>query len=574
MLTNALYYGDNLPVLRRYVRDESVDLIYIDPPFNSNANYNILFKDQDGARAAAQIKAFTDTWRWDQGASEQYDELMAYGGKVAHAVQAFRQLLGTSDMLAYLTMMAPRLIELHRVLKPTGSFYLHCDPAASHYLKIILDTLFGPGHFRSEIVWKRSAAHNDTKQGRQQHGHIHDVLLFYTKGDEWTWNPLYTPYDQQYVDDFYRYAEPETGRRYSVDNLTAAKGGGDTEYEWKGVKPYKGRYWAYSRENMERFDQEGRLYYSKTGMPRYKRYLDEMPGVALQDLWSDVRPIGAQAAERQGYPTQKPVALLERIIESSSNPGDIVLDAFCGCGTAVSAAQKLGRRWIGIDITYAAITVIRNRLDREFGPATAPKPIGEPETLEDAAILATTDRYQFQWWALGLVGARPTEEKKGADQGIDGRLAFDDEDIGYVKEIIFSVKSGPIPASHVRELRGVIEREDAPIGVLLTFHAPTRAMKKEAADAGTYYSPRWGRRYPRLQILTIAELLSGKRLECPPLSQVNRTLPKVQRYKQVADSYQRPLPGATLVDMGQQDVPETLVSEQSSMRKKRRSGYS
>lgn len=562
---NHLYYGDNLPVLRRYIDDESVDLIYIDPPFNSNASYNILFKGQDGGRAAAQIKAFTDTWRWDQGASQAYDELMDYGGKVAEALRAFRLLLGDSDMLAYLAMMAPRLIELHRVLRPTGSFYLHCDPAASHYLKIILDTLFGPGRFRSEIVWKRSAAHNDTKQGRQQHGHIHDVLLFYTKGDEWTWNPTYTPYDDSYINDFYRHVEEETGRRYRLGDLTGPGGAanGNPGYEVMGVT----RYWRYTKEKMQALIDQGRVIQTRPGaVPAYKRYLDEMQGIALQDLWTDIRPIGAQAAERLGYPTQKPLSLLERIIESSSNPGDVILDAFCGCGTTVSAAQRLERRWIGIDITLAAITVIRNRLIDEFGAEVTPRPVGEPESLEDAAELARTDRYQFQWWALGRVGARHAEEKKGADQGIDGRLFFDDDGTRFTKEVIISVKSGPIPAAHVRELRGVIEREKAAIGVLLTYHAPSAAMKKEAASAGTYESVKWGRRYPRLQIITIEELLAGKQIQCPPLSQVNRTFTKAPKQKRPATTYQRPLTGTAVIEV---TPPENVVALRPRKGKKR-----
>jgi DNA modification methylase len=561
---NHLYYGDNLPVLRRYIDDESIDLIYIDPPFNSNANYNILFKGQDGGRATAQIKAFTDTWRWDQGASQAYDELMDYGGKVAEALRAFRLLLGESDMLAYLAMMAPRLIELHRVLGPTGSFYLHCDPAASHYLKIILDTLFGPGRFRSEIVWKRSAAHNDTKQGRQIHGHIHDVLLFYTKGDEWTWNPIYTPYDDDYTSGFYRHIEVDTGRRYRLGDLTGPGGAanGNPSYEVMGVT----RYWRYTKEKMQALIDQGRVVQTRPGtVPAYKRYLDEMPGIALQDLWTDIRPIGAQAAERLGYPTQKPLSLLERIIECSSNPGDVVLDAFCGCGTTVSAAQRLERRWIGIDITLAAITVIRNRLINEFGAEVTPRPLGEPESLEDAAELARTDRYQFQWWALGRVGARHAEEKKGADRGIDGRLFFDDDGTNFTKEVIISVKSGPIPAAHVRELRGVIEREKAAIGVLLTYHAPSAAMKKEAASAGTYESVKWGRRYPRLQIITIEEVLAGKQIQCPPLSQVNRTFTKAPKHKRPATTYQRPLTGTAVVEVTQ---PDNVVALRPRNKKK------
>ena len=345
---NQLYYGDNLEVLRQHIQDESVDLIYLDPPFNSRQDYNVLFAEKDGTRSSCQIMAFEDTWEWNQDAERAYEEIVELGGRVSDAMRAFRTFLGTSDMMAYLAMMAPRLVELKRVLKVTGSIYLHCDPTASHYLKMLMDAVFGPQFFRSEIVWKRSSAHSDTKQGRKIHGHIHDVILFYTKGEDWTWVPLYTPYDREYTESFYSHVEEGTGRRFSVDNLTAARPGGDTSYEWKGVKPYKGRYWAYSKENMERFELEGRLYYSKSGMPRYKRYLDEMPGVPLQDFWSDISAIGSIATERLGYPTQKPEALLERIINTSSKEGDTVLDPFCGCGTAVSVAQRHNRRWIGI----------------------------------------------------------------------------------------------------------------------------------------------------------------------------------------------------------------------------------
>jgi len=545
---NYLYYGDNLPVLRRYIDDESVDLIYIDPPFNSNASYNILFRGQDGNRAAAQITAFTDTWRWDQGASAAYDELIAYGGKVAEAMRAFRLLLGDSDMLAYLAMMAPRLIELHRVLKPTGSFYLHCDPAASHYLKIILDTLFGPGRFRAELVWKRSAAHSDTKQGRQEYGHLHDTILFYTKTDQWTWNPQHLPYDESYIASHYSQVEPDTGRRFMLDNITGpgGAGNGNPAYEVMGVT----RHWRYSQVRMAELIAVGRIVQPRPGaVPRYKRYLDEMPGVVIGDIWTDIAPINSQAAERLGYPTQKPLSLLERIIESSSNRDDVILDAFCGCGTAVSAAQRSGRRWIGIDVTHAAITVIRNRLRDEFPDMEPPKVIGEPESAEDAAELAKSDRYQFQWWALGKVGARPTDEKKGADQGIDGRLFFDDEGGGLTKQVIISVKSGAIPANHIRELRGVIERERAAIGVLLTQEKPSAAMLKEAASAGTYESPKWGGRYPRLQIIMVKELFTGKQIKCPPLSQVNRTFAKAPQHQRPATSFQRPLTGTNAIDV-------------------------
>jgi len=431
--SNVLYYGDNLDVLRQHVADESIDLIYLDPPFNSNATYNVLFAEQDGTRAAAQIEAFTDTWRWDQAAVADYERTVEQGGRVADALMAMRTFLGPSNMLAYLSMMAPRLAEMRRVLKPTGSLYLHCDPTASHYLKLLLDAVFGPKHFRSEVIWKRTTAHSDSKQGRKLPGRVHDVILFYSRGDEWVWNTAFTGYDESYIASHYRFVEEGTGRHFRKADLTAAKPGGDTSYEWKGVRPYSGRFWAYSRDNMERFEAEGRLIYTKTGMPELKRYMDEMPGVSLQDVWTDIDPINARAAERLGYPTQKPLALLGRIISASSNTGDVVLDPFCGCGTAVDAAQRLGRKWIGIDITHLAVNLIKVRLRDSYGPNVTFDVIGEPTDIAGAQQLAQEDPYQFQWWALGLVGARPVEQKKGADRGIDGRLFFHDEQGGETK---------------------------------------------------------------------------------------------------------------------------------------------
>jgi DNA modification methylase len=527
---NVLYYGDNLDVLRQHVKDESVDLVYLDPPFNSNANYNVLFAEQDGSRSAAQIKAFTDTWRWDEAAAAAYHETVEAGGDVSRAMQAFRTILGDSNMLAYLAMMAPRLVELRRVLRATGSLYLHCDPNASHYLKLLLDAVFGPRGFRSEIVWKRSSAHSDTKQGRAQHGRLHDVLLFYTKGDMWTWNPIYLPYDPAYVETKYANVEPETGRRYQLDNLTAAKPGGDQRFEWHGTRPYKGRHWAYRREKMDEMLAAGRIVFPKKagGVPRFKRYLDEMPGVPLQDLWADLDPINAKAAERLGYPTQKPESLMKRVIESSSNPGDVVLDPFCGCGTTIAVAERLKRRWIGIDVTYLATSLIKGRLKDAFNEGAKFKVVGEPVSVEDAAELAESDPYQFQWWALGLVGARPAEEKKGADKGIDGRIYFHDEGAGgKTKQIILSVKAGKTGAAHVRDLVGTMEREKADMGALLTFQTPTKPMKSEAVSAGFYHSPGWQAGYLRVQIITVAELLNGAGIHYPHQTSVTfRKAPK------------------------------------------------
>ena len=357
---NTLYYGDNLDVLRRHVQDESVNLVYLDPPFKSDQNYNVLFQEQDGSRSAAQIRAFEDTWQWDQSAAAAFEEVVEAGGQVSLAMQAFRTVLGETDMLAYLSMMAPRLKELHRVLKPTGSIYLHCDPTACHYLKVLMDAVFSPKTFRNEIAWKRTGAHSASKR----FGPNFDTILFYTKADGYTWNPQYTPYASDYIAENYKHHDPD-GRRWRRDNLTGAgiRQGASGE-PWRGYDPTAhGRHWASgTHEERERLLAEGRIGFSSSGYPYYKRYLDEMPGVALQAFWADVPLINNRAAEFLGYPTQKPEALLERIIKASSNEGDAVLDPFCGCGTAVAVAQRLNRKWIGIDITYLAITLMKHRL--------------------------------------------------------------------------------------------------------------------------------------------------------------------------------------------------------------------
>ena len=545
---NKLFFGDNLKALREHIASESVDLIYLDPPFNSNATYNVLFAEKSGDKSSAQITAFEDTWHWGLESETTFQEIVTGPhAKLAALVEALRGFLGTNDMMAYLTMMAIRLVELRRVLKQTGAIYLHCDPTASHYLKLVMDAIFGPENFRNEIVWKRSSAHSDAKQGSKQYGRIHDVILFYTKADEWKWNHQYTSYDESYVGRDYGLVD-ELGRRFRRGDLTAARPGGDTEYDWwvkrhegqrerwvadltdehlspvegweyKAVRPYKGRYWAYSRENMRQFEAEGRLRHTFDGMPEYKRYLDEMPGVPLQDLWMDVGPIISGSGERLGYPTQKPVALLERIITASSNPGDTVLDPFCGCGTTIDAAQRLGRQWIGIDITHLAIALMRNRLQTAFGAALTPyEVIGDPKDVESAAALASEDRYQFEWWALGLVDAWPAQDKKkGADTGIDGYISFFDDNSGKAKRIIVQVKSGQVGAAHVRDLKGTLEREKAAIAVLVTLEEPTKPMKTEAVSAGFYDSEHFKGEYPRVQILTIRELLDGAKVRFPQM---------------------------------------------------------
>jgi len=440
---NVLFYGDNLDVLRRHVPDESIDLVYLDPPFNSNANYNVLFGHVDGSQAAAQIKAFDDTWRWDQSAAESFQETVMAGGRVASALAAFQTLLGPSNMLAYLSMMAPRLIELRRVLKPTGSLYLHCDPTASHYLKLLLDAVFGPENFRSEIVWRRYGAHNDSKG----YGRVHDTILFYSRGKTPYFEKQHQPYEAEYVAQRFRFADPD-GRKWSEQNLASPNPRPNLTYPFtakNGVTyepPANG--WKYTPEKLRELDDEDRLHYpAKTGgRLRLKNYIDEMPGVPIQDMWTDIGSIGGTSPERLGYPTQKPLALLERIITSSCPQDGVVLDPFCGCGTTIAAAQEAGRAWMGIDVTYLAVSLIKSRLTAKG--VSDYKVLGEPTTSDDAAQLAADDPYQFQWWALGLIGARPAEGKKGADHGIDGRLFFFDEGTSKPKQAIVSVKAGKV----------------------------------------------------------------------------------------------------------------------------------
>ncbi|WP_331710287.1 DNA methyltransferase, partial [Sphingomonas sp. CCH9-H8] len=504
-VANSLFYGDNLDVLRAHFPDGCVDLVYLDPPFNSRANYNLLFRSPEGSEADAQVEAFKDSWHWNDAAADAFDQVMRSGhSKAFDLLAAFRSALGTNDMMAYLAMMAIRLIELHRVLKAEGSLYLHCDPTASHYLKLLLDAVFGAERFRNEITWKRTAAHSDG--GR--YGRNTDTILFYAKGAKPRWNPLFTPYDADYAARF-RNRDPD-GRRWMDDNLTA-KGlsGGGYHYAYKGVSSY----WRMPVETMERLDREGRLHFTRTGGIRLKRYLDEARGSPVQALWTDIPALNSQAQERLGYPTQKPIALLERIIAASSDPGDLVLDPFCGCGTAVHAAEKLGRRWAGIDITHLAIGLIEKRM-RDAFPGVALRVEGTPRDCASAADLARRDRFQFQWWALSMIDAVPYGgRRKGADGGIDGIIYFRAEGRETARALV-SVKSGE-RVGVVRDLHSAMERERAPIGVILTRCPPSAPMLREAAAVGRFHSEATGRSYARMQILTVDELFRGRRPDIP-----------------------------------------------------------
>ncbi len=540
---NTLFYGDNLPILREYLPSQSVDLIYLDPPFNSNRSYNVLFKEESGKSSESQITAFDDTWHWGPAAEQAYDDLMiANPGKVDDIISALRQVIGPSQMLAYLVMMAARLVELHRVLKPTGSLYLHCDPTASHYLKAILDTVFGADNFRNEITWKRSDAHNDAKH---QFGMISDRLLFYSKSKDAVFHRQYGGFQEQTLRDWYQYLEfsdgtirrmtkderesqkiPPDARRFNTSDLRSPNPRPNLIYDYKGYKPHKNG-WAVSYEKMCELDAKGLLIYpsSKDGRIMRKRYLDEQPGAVLGDVWADISQIRGANAELLGYPTQKPLALLERIVQASSNPGDVVLDPFCGCGTAIAAAHKLGRRWIGIDITHLSISLQKYRLKAAFNlePGKEYQVIGEPTDLEAAKHLAQDDRFQFQWWALSLVKARPLggdtgskTGKKGKDQGIDGTINFIDDTSSKPKSVIVQVKSGHVKSGDIRDLVGTIDREKASIGVFITLEPPTKDMQIESVSTGFYKSDLWQKNYPRLQILTIEDLLAGAQINMPP----------------------------------------------------------
>ncbi|MDD5288682.1 MAG: DNA methyltransferase [Dehalococcoidales bacterium] len=529
--TDVLYYGDNLDILRKYIPDNSVDLIYLDPPFNSKKDYNILFKENGGLASEAQIHAFSDSWHWTQSAQDAYQEIAIKGPlKLGKLIDSLRDAIGSNDVMAYLVMMTVRLIELHRVLKPTGSLYLHCDPTASHYLKIVLDQIFGPANFRNEIVWRRT---NAKGLAFTRFASNHDTILRYSKSEKAVWHPQYKEHDSSYLKTFYRYVEEGTGRRYRLDNLANPnKNRPNLTYEFLGVT----RVWRWTKKRMQEAYEKGLVVQSSPGaVPSLKRYLDEQEGTSVDDIWDDILPVQAQAKERLGYETQKPLALLERIISASSDKGDVVLDPFCGCGTAVIAAQKLNRKWIGIDITHLAINLMRNRLKDSF-PRIKFEVIGEPKDLSGASALANQDRYQFQWWALGLIGARPVgDKKKGADKGIDGIIPFIDNPESKVSRVVIQVKSGYVGVNAVRELQTVAAKEA--IGVLITLESPTAPMISEAVSAGYYHSPLYGRDYHKIQILTIEELFQGKMVDMPSQTQTSIAFTKAPKIKK-SDSSQ------------------------------------
>jgi site-specific DNA-methyltransferase (adenine-specific) len=485
-MKNTLYYGDNLDILREYIKDESIDLIYLDPPFNSNKNYNVLFGEKNGTQSHAQIEAFEDTWHWDIKAEKTYSEIVEHlPNRIASLIKALRCFLGENDMIAYLVMMAIRLHELHRTLKSTGSIYLHCDPTASHYLKLLMDAIFGIKGFRNEIIWNYGRGAGNTKHALPKG---HETILFYSKDTKAYWNSPLKPYSEKLLKSL---KKDEKGYYYTRGQRTG-------------------------RRKISNWEKE-----SKIGL---KTYVDlEKGGTKCTDVWDDLGGYPTRK-ESLGYPTQKPEALLARIIRASSNKKDLVLDPFCGCGTTISVAEKLKRKWIGIDITHLAISLMKHRLENTFANNVTYRVIGEPIDIEGAEELARQDPYQLQWWALSLVGARPfeAEKKRGADRGIDGNIFFhDDSNTKKTKQIILQVKSGHVNRGMIDALKGVVERENAELGVFITLQSPTRPMIKEAVSSGFYKSPS-GKNYPKIQLLTIEDLLyKNKNIERPPKIVIN-----------------------------------------------------
>ena len=529
--SNTLFYGDNLQVLRDHVPAESVDLVYLDPPFNSNASYNVLFRERTGEESPAQIRAFTDTWEWTQETERTFEMDIIQNPAVPSAVKdmisAFRQFIGRNAMMAYLVMMAPRLVELHRVLKPTGSLYLHCDPTAGHYLKILLDAVFGTANFKNEVTWKRTTAHNDP----QRFGRISDSILFYSKSQEKTFNRIQGNYSESQLS---RYRYKDDRGPYRAENLTAPHYSETRTVQWRGVHPGADRQWRFSLDELERLYAEDRILLRKDGLPRkdgFKSYLDEAPGPVLQDIWTDIE-LGPTSGERLGYPTQKPLELLERIIATSSNEGDVVLDPFCGCGTAVAAAHKLGRQWLGIDITHLAVALMKNRLKTAFDlePGRDYEVVGEPQDAGSARALWEQDPYQFQFWAVSLLEAQPqSEQKRGADQGIDGLLYFIDGQRRTPHKIVVQVKGGHVSSPQVRDLKGVVEREQAAMGLFISLDEPTAPMRSEAASGGLFQSDVWQRDFPKIQLRTIGDMLAGQGFDLPPRPAAYQPAQRVRR---------------------------------------------
>lgn len=521
---NTLYYGDNLTIMQQNMAKHSVDLIYLDPPFNSKKNYNLMYKTMTGKPVPEQADAFCDTWEMDpekERIARSMPVLMKEHGVPDYYVEFWRLWMQSlrdaqPHLLAYLVYMVQRLLFMKSLLRPTGSIYLHCDSTVSHYIKVMMDGIFGHQNFRNEIIWKRTTTHSDSKTWSR----VADTILFYTAGKKFTWNTPRDVYSDDYVSAKYRYDDGD-GRKYRLDNMTSPNPRPNMMYEWKGF-PHPEKGWRYSKETMQKLDEEGRIWYPtyKDGTldtsrrPQLKRYFDEMAGGVMGTVWTDLPPLNSQSKERLGYPTQKPKTLLKRIIAASSNEGDVVFDPFCGCGTTIYAAHELNRKWVGCEIAILAVNLVKEVLKERYrlveGAHYQVK--GIPVSVEQAAILAGDDPFQFQHWLVEKVGGFPMQ-KKVADRGVDGRLYFQTR--AGLKCMVLSVKSGTVRPSDIRDLRGVLEREPGvEMAGFLSLREPTRAMEREAAEAGTFEYE--GVPYPRMQLLTVRQILEEGRMFVTP----------------------------------------------------------
>ena len=530
-MPNQLFYGDNLEVLRKHIRDETVDLCYIDPPFNSKRNYNQIYNNV-GKEDQAQAQAFIDTWTWDDYANQGLKEIQEnYQGRFTaqsiDLISGLTKVLGKGSLLAYLISMTLRIVEIHRVLKPTDSFYLHCDPTASHYLKIVLDAIFCAqgGDYKNEITWKRQSAHSDAKK---KFCDITDIIFYFVKSLKAEFFPQYGKHDANYVEKFYRHDDNDGRGMYQLADMTSPNPRPNIMYEWLGF-PYPPMGWRYQLVTMQKLHDEGRIYYPQhsdgrfdiTKRPRLKRYLNEQEGSIITNIWTDIQSLTPHAAERLGYPTQKPFSLLERIIKASSNEGDVVLDAYCGCGTSVAVSQRLNRRWIGIDITYQSISLILKRLEDAFGKGVLENIVlnGIPKDMESAQALALKQddrtRKEFEKWAVLTYSNNRAiiNQKKGSDKGVDG-IAYFTGDKDEPEKIILQVKSGKVNSSDIRDLQGTMTRESAALGVFITLNKPTKDMNKEAKEAGIYQSRFMSQPTDKIRIVTIQEIIEEqKRLD-------------------------------------------------------------
>jgi site-specific DNA-methyltransferase (adenine-specific) len=522
---NQLLYGDNLTIMRN-MPNACVDLIYLDPPWNSKRNYNLIYERLTGQPVPEQEEAFCDAWEMDAEKEEMARKmpivLRDYGVDEDLVLfwRAWIDALRHTQprLLAYLIYMSYRLFEMRRVLKPAGSLYLHCDPTVSHYIKVILDGVFDHHNFRNEIIWKRRYGAFSTVHESNKFGACTDTILFYVKSKDAPFYPQYSfsdPKYQDYIKRTFKYVD-ENGRRYRIADLANPAPRPNLMYEYKGYKPPKNG-WAISLEKMKQWDKEGRLHFPKdpNGRIQRKRFYDELKGKPVQSLWDDIQMISSQSSERLGYPTQKPIALLQRIIKASSKEGDVIFDPFCGCGTAVYAAHLLNRKWIGCDIAILSVRLVRDVLLKRYGLVESKdyEISGIPLSVEGAEDLFERDPRQFQHWAVELAGGFSSVKTTG-DRGIDGRIHFETGK-DKLKNMVLSVKGGKLLPAFMRELHGTVQREEdgTEMGGLICLQQPTKGMREEAASAGVYTY--LGKGYNKLQIRTIQELLDGKGFDTP-----------------------------------------------------------